>query len=92
MKEELIKLEREKLELERERCGLSQSVVLGEASREKQDEAIHRIQQEKQEANEQLALNNRQKAVLSDELLQVFLSILNNSTRYLDFQFYLDSL
>ena len=72
MKEELIKLEREKLDLESERCALSQSVMLSEAAREKQDEAIRRLQQEKQEITEQLALNNRQKAVLSDELIQAF--------------------
>ena len=71
LKEELVQLEREKLDLDSERCGLSHSLQLAETARGKLEEAIRRLQQEKQEVSEQLSLSNRQKAVVSDELMQV---------------------
>ena len=66
-----MRLEREKLDLDSERCGLSHSLQLAETARGKLEEAIRRLQQEKQETSEQLSLSNRQKAVVSDELMQV---------------------
>lgn len=66
-----MRIEREKMTVDSERCTLSQNLVLTESARAKLEEEAKRLAGEKQELTDQYNALQRKLATVSEELNQV---------------------
>lgn len=71
LKEDLVRMEREKMTVDSERQNLSQNLQLTEAARSKLDDEAKRLSGEKQDLTDQYNALQRKLAAVSEELNQV---------------------